>query len=146
MSPLSRSMTARSSDHPDRLALVKAHGTWTLAVVGVAAVLALGACVTATAEVAPPRPVPMGERLARENCGECHAIGAGERSRLPDAPHFLDLRARYTREAMAQVIAERMEVLHPRMPLLRLDVDEVPEFLKYWDGLEPVPSSRSGRR
>ena len=84
----------------------------------------------------------MGERIARENCGACHAIAAGTRSPLPDAPSLPLLRATYDREAMARVIEEREQVIHPRMPSLRLDPDEVTEFLKYWDGLKPAEARR----
>lgn len=118
---------------------------WSLAIAGMATVtlLSLGACASASAEPPPVRLVSMGERLAKENCGGCHAMGANDSSALPDAPPFRDLRGRYSRDAMAQVIAERMEVIHPRMPLLLLDVDEVPEFLKYWDSVQPAAATRA---
>lgn len=35
-----------------------------------------------------------------------------------------------------------MEVIHPRMPKLQLDEDEIVEFLKYWEGLAPLPAPR----
>lgn len=84
----------------------------------------------------------MGERIAQENCGVCHAIAAGTRSPLPDAPTLPLLRATHDREAMARVIEEREQVIHPRMPSLRLDPDEVTEFLKYWDELKPAEARR----
>lgn len=103
-------------------------------------VAALGACATAAPA---PRLVPMGERLARENCGGCHAMGANDASPLSDAPAFRDLRTRYSTPAMAQALAERMEVLHPRMPRLRMEEDQVAEFLKYWDSLQPTPPAKA---
>lgn len=102
-----------------------------------ALLLALGACATAAPQAAPPRFVSAGERLAQENCGGCHALGSNDASALPDAPPFRDLHARYSTQAMSQVLAERMETLHPRMPRLRLEEDQVSEFLTYWDSLGP---------
>lgn len=110
-----------------------------------AVLLALGACATAAPQAAPPRLVSAGERLARENCGGCHALGANDASALPDAPPFRDLRARYSTQAMSQVLAERMETLHPRMPRLRLEEDQVSELLTYWDSLAPTPAARPPR-
>lgn len=85
----------------------------------------------------PAQPVSAGESIARRNCGECHALRAGLASPLPDAPGFADLRRRHDRDAMSRILEERMETVHPRMPALRLDIDEVVEFLRYWDGLQP---------
>lgn len=113
-----------------------------LLVFGGVLVAALGASAVAAPA---PHLVPMGERLARENCGGCHAMGAKDASPLPDAPPFRDLRSRYPTPAMAQTLAERMEVLHPRMPRLRLDEDQVAEFLKYWDSLRPAPPAKAPR-
>lgn len=117
-------------------------GDWvhsTMVAVGfIAIALILNACAAAPAGTPQPPLVSVGERIARENCGACHAMTADAASPLPDAPSFPKLRARYDRDAMALVIAERMEVLHPRMPRLQLDIDEVPQFLDYWESLEPA--------
>jgi mono/diheme cytochrome c family protein len=105
------------------------------AVVGFASLLA-GAPASAKE---PPHLISAGERVAQRNCAECHALGAVGASLLVDAPPFRELRRHYTRDAMAVTIEQRMQIIHPRMPLLALDVDEVNEFLDYWDSLKPAP-------
>lgn len=91
---------------------------------------------------AEPRLISAGESIARRNCAECHTLDAAKASPLSDAPSFPSLRQRFGRDAMAQIIHERMEVIHPRMPKLQLDEDEIVEFLKYWEGLTPLPAQR----
>lgn len=142
-----RSHSTRSAASAERRPGERTQAGWSyaIAVTGIAALFVLGVCAVANAQTPPARLVSMGERLAKENCGGCHAMEANETSALADAPPLRELRARYTRDAMAQVIAERMEVIHSRMPLLRLDVDEVPEFLKYWDSLEPAADHSPSR-
>ena len=41
---------------------------------------------------------------------------------------------------MAWVLDQRALEAHRRMPLLKLDIDEMTWLLDYWDGLEPSPA------
>jgi mono/diheme cytochrome c family protein len=92
------------------------------------------------------RLVSAGEWIARQNCGECHALEAAAASPLPDAPSFPTLRRRFDRDAMARIVRVRMEVIHPRMPKLRLEEDEIVEFLDFWEALKPAQPPRRSRR
>lgn len=100
--------------------------------------LSLGACGQIVEYQVPTAPVPWGERLAQRNCGECHALGRTDRSALADAPPFRDLRPKYSRTDMDAILQERMVQIHPRMPLLKLDEDELHAFLDYWQTLQPA--------
>lgn len=86
-----------------------------------------------------------GEGVARRNCAECHALNTAQPSALQDAPPFPVLRALYSRDAMAAIIEQRMIEIHPRMPVLKLDVDELNQFLEFWDGLSPEGSGAQAK-
>lgn len=110
--------------------------------IGLVAAAALGALYAGASETTnPPAPplISSGESIARRHCAECHALTGDAASALPDAPAFPQLRQRHDRAAMAQIVAERMVVIHPRMPKLQLEEDEVEEFLDYWDALRLSP-------
>ena len=94
----------------------------------------------------PARMVSAGEHVAERNCAQCHALGDIEVSPLAEAPPFGVLRTAYSRRQMEQVIRERMHVVHPRMPKLELDVDEVGEFLDYWQSLKPRPPASTSAK
>lgn len=108
--------------------------TW-IAAAGAIALLAACADRTAPMAAAAPHPASFGERVAQSQCGECHSLHDGQASPLADAPPFPVLRGRYSRDAMAQAVEARMQEVHPRMPPLHLDADEVTAFLDYWEGL-----------
>lgn len=98
-----------------------------------ALLLALGGCAASPPQgPRPARLVSAGEGIALENCGQCHAVGDRDPSALTDARPFRDLRARYSRDQMAVLLASRMAETHPRMPRLRLDDDQVEALLNYW--------------
>lgn len=105
--------------------------------------------VIVTGGAAAPRPaaplISAGEQVARRNCAECHALAPHQASPYADAPPFPLLRSRLSRGQMARVIAQRMETIHPRMPKLELDVDEVDAFLDYWQGLAPSKHRKAPR-
>ncbi|MDB5451760.1 MAG: cystathionine beta-lyase [Caulobacteraceae bacterium] len=121
--PAPSSSGSRAS--PSRAAHVR------VAAVLVGAPLLLASCLSAPAPPA-ERLVSAGERIARRECGECHALGEARVSPLADAPTFAALRPRYPRAEMAVVLTQRMAEVHRRMPRLRLEEDEVAEFLDYW--------------
>ena len=85
-----------------------------------------------------------GEGVARRNCGECHALTGAGPSPLADAPTFQALRALYPREKIEPILAQRSVEVHPRMPQLKLDPDELAQFLDYWQAL-PSPADGPAR-
>ena len=100
--------------------------------------LALSGCAASPPQAPrPARLVSAGEGIALENCGQCHTIGERGPSALPDAPPFRILQARYSRDQMAALLAGRMAEIHPRMPLLKLDDDQVAALLDYWAASGP---------
>ena len=101
----------------------------------VGAALLLMACAEAPRKPPPTHLVSVGERIAQQQCGECHALGATQVSPLADAPTFPSLRPRYSRTAMAAVLNQRMVTIHPRMPRLRLEDDEIAQLLDYWESI-----------
>lgn len=135
----------RTMDAPSPLAL----GSGRAKSLGIfLALLGLGACAPTSP---PPRPMlatanapappdlaeaAHGASLAARHCGACHGLGdaAGP---LPDAPPFRMLRARYDPEMMARALGDRLQDLHPRMPPLTMEEDEIADFLTYWRDLSP---------
>lgn len=101
----------------------------------VGAPLLLAACAEAPKSPPTGHLVSVGERIAQQQCGECHALGATQVSPLADAPTFPSLRPRYSRAAMAAVLDQRMVTIHPRMPRLRLEDDEIAQLLDYWESI-----------
>ena len=61
-------------------------------------------------------------------------------SPLEGALPFAVLRPHYPRAEMVVVLTQRMVEVHPRMPQLRLDPDEIEAFLDYWVSLPPAGS------
>lgn len=52
------------------------------------------------------------------------------------------MRERYPRAAMHTLLRERMEDIHPRMPVLSLDDSEMSAFLDYWQTIKPSAPER----
>ena len=103
--------------------------------------------VSGAAHAADPVKIAAGERIALRACGECHAIGLGP-SPLADSPPFRGLHRRYPPGGLAQLLEEGMlppdkpqeegsAPRHPRMPVARLEVDEVASLTAYLKSLEP---------
>jgi cytochrome c len=123
--------------------LLRRTARWIAIALLVGAPLLLASCLDAPASPAAPtvRLSSAGERIAKRECGECHAVGEAQVSPLADAPTFAVLRPRYPRAEMAVVLARRMAEVHRRMPRLRLEEDEVADFLDYWASLAPGVAS-----
>lgn len=116
--------------------------------------LALTAC--ASAPEAAPVPstaaspdLAYGQRIAARSCGGCHAVAEGA-SPEGGAPPFRELYRRYPPGGLAQLLGEGMlpsdrppeegaRPMHPRMPTVSLDVDEVAALTAYLRSLDPRP-------
>lgn len=66
-----------------------------------------------------------GQRLAQRSCAECHAVRAGQPSPLAEAPAFPTLYTRFNVDSLAAAFERGVMIGHPRMPLVRFDVDEI---------------------
>jgi mono/diheme cytochrome c family protein len=77
-----------------------------------------------------------GQRLAKEWCAKCHAIGPFGTSPLQIAPPFRELHLRYDVEDLAESLAEGIRAGHPAMPEFRFDPDQIENFIAYLKTLE----------
>ena len=81
--------------------------------------------------------VAIGESLAEERCGRCHALGMEDASPHADAPPFRVVAKRYRLEDLAESLAEGILTGHPDMPVLVFKEDEIDSFLTYLGSLLP---------
>jgi len=102
--------------------------------------------VSATAAPAADRNPAAGRIIAQRDCGVCHAIALTGTSPLQDAPPFREMRRVITTPRLTAMLADRMEVGHPRMPRLRLDPDEIAHLLAYWETLPGPQQAALDRR
>jgi mono/diheme cytochrome c family protein len=74
-----------------------------------------------------------GERIARENCARCHAVGRAGASPNPKAPHFRELARRYPLQNLEEALAEGVVVAHEgaQMPEFQLGVAEIDNLIAY---------------
>jgi mono/diheme cytochrome c family protein len=118
--------------------------TTTIGLIGLAALL-LTTAAHAPAWARQGPAIAAGRRIAQQNCGECHAVGRGP-SPLPDAPPFRLLYQRYGSRTLGDLLQEGMlagprdeaaQPMHPRMPVVKLDPDQVSDLTVYLASLEP---------
>ncbi len=81
--------------------------------------------------------VAIGESIAEDQCGRCHALGSNDSSPHKDAPPFRVVAKRYKLEHLAESLAEGIMVGHPDMPVVALKEEEVDAFLTYLGSLLP---------
>lgn len=81
--------------------------------------------------------VAIGESIAEENCGRCHALGMDDISPHPDAPPFRVVAKRYKLEDLAEALAEGILTGHPDMPVISLEEQDIDAFLTYLGSLAP---------
>jgi mono/diheme cytochrome c family protein len=96
-----------------------------------------------------PAALLAGRRIAQRDCGGCHAVGEGP-SPNPASPPFRDLHLRYSpgelRRALEggmlagapRELEEGATPMHPLMPRVRLDADELAHLTAYLESLEPA--------
>lgn len=74
-----------------------------------------------------------GERIARENCAPCHAVGRSGASPNPKAPRFRELSRRYPLQNLEEALAEGIVVGHEtaQMPVFRLGVTEIDNLIAW---------------
>ncbi|HEX3483509.1 MAG TPA: cytochrome c [Micropepsaceae bacterium] len=89
-----------------------------------------------------------GERLARENCSTCHAIGMSGTSPYRFAPPFRSLHEKYDVDGLAEALAEGIGVGNTgerQMPMFVLSADEIEDLIAYLKSLEPDTPRRPSR-
>jgi cytochrome c len=79
--------------------------------------------------------VAIGETIAEEKCGRCHALGMDDVSPHQDAPPFRVVAKTYKLEDLAEALAEGILTGHPDMPVVALKDDEIDAFLTYLGSL-----------
>lgn len=115
--------------------------------VPVAALALLAALAGASAAQARQASAANGERLARRDCGGCHAV-RGTVSPFPDAPPFARLHKRYPPGGLDRLLGEGMLYperppeegavrTHPRMPQAKLDDDQRADLKAFLESLDP---------
>jgi mono/diheme cytochrome c family protein len=77
-----------------------------------------------------------GQSLARENCASCHAIGAADRSRHPDAIAFRDISKNYPVSALEESFAEGIMVGHPDMPEFRMQPSAIRALIAWMESVQ----------
>ena len=73
----------------------------------------------------------LGERLAKEWCGKCHASGLTGASPLRMAPPLRDLHLRYNVEDLANSLAKGTLAGHKSMPVFRSNPDQIANLIVY---------------
>lgn len=95
--------------------------------------LASGAAPTAAAPAGSAREARAGKQYAQAHCGQCHALGAKDRSPQAKAPPFRRLHEFYDVDGLAESLAEGIDVGNPVMPehvLAPREIDNLIAFLK----------------
>jgi mono/diheme cytochrome c family protein len=77
-----------------------------------------------------------GKRLVVEYCSACHATGADDQSRHPEAPPMRTLGRNYPVEDLAEALAEGIMSGHPDMPVLTFEADEVDQVIAYLQSIQ----------
>lgn len=111
-------------------------------------------CVASPSPSTPPSAVDSGfsvqaargQALAERLCSTCHAIGPQDASPFAPAPPFREIVTRYPPEALAESLAEGIQVGHPAMPEFRLEPEEIDELLAYLRTLPPPGRADRARR
>lgn len=99
------------------------------------AALLLALCPPATAGEDPV--IAYGRALVEANCAACHAIGADDESRHPEAPLFRTLWERYPIDALEESFVEGITTGHPDMPEFTATPQQTAAIIDYIASLQP---------
>jgi mono/diheme cytochrome c family protein len=105
--------------------------------IGLIGLIALGLTQTAPASGDADGHLAQGRRLAERYCGSCHATGPMDQSAIADAPPFRALGQSIDLASLPKALRAGLMDEHPRMPLVRLDVDEIADLTAYVRSLQP---------
>jgi len=76
-----------------------------------------------------------GKALAEKHCATCHAVGPIGASRLPAAPPFRDVAARYSVWNLEEALAEGIVTGHAEMPQFVFKPAQITDLLGYMETL-----------
>jgi mono/diheme cytochrome c family protein len=97
-------------------------------------------CVAASALAAPDRKslLARGERIARQNCAECHAVGRTGASPNPKSPPFRELARRYPLSYLEEALGEGIVVGHEgsEMPPFNFSTNQIAALLAYLGSIQ----------
>ncbi len=77
-----------------------------------------------------------GEKLLRDNCSRCHAIGQEGESPLPIAPPFREVMKIYGAGSLEEALGEGLVTGHADMPEFVFPPDQVGAIVAYLHTLE----------
>jgi mono/diheme cytochrome c family protein len=90
--------------------------------------------------------VASGREVAIQHCATCHAVDAGQRSPLSEAPSFQGILARYDSDRLAEDLIEGIRVGHDQMPVFDLDVRGTDALVAYLEWLDKQAPAQSPHR
>lgn len=86
------------------------------------------------------RDIARGERILRESCADCHAIGVDGESPYAPAPPFRTLSENYPVEALEEALGEGILVAHEgvrQMPEIAFSPEDVGDIVAYLKSIQP---------
>jgi len=99
--------------------------------------LLLAALLLTSAPALADPAVDRGEKLARINCGPCHAIGATGDGPNAKAPPFRDISKKYPVKDLEEALAEGIMVGHtPDMPQWRASPAQIDDLLAFLESVQ----------
>jgi cytochrome c len=101
--------------------------------------LMLGAGAVVVPGVAAGKDVlKLGQEIARQNCGRCHAIGRAGASPNPKSPPFRHLSRKYPLADLEEALGEGIVVGHEgeEMPQFRLSAAQIEALLAYLGAIQ----------
>ena len=75
-----------------------------------------------------------GKVLLEERCGRCHAVSAGVKSPLGNAPNLWDILRSYPPDQLEFELAEGMGSKHREMPQIQFTSEEIASVQNYLAG------------
>jgi mono/diheme cytochrome c family protein len=83
-----------------------------------------------------------GKALLERNCGRCHAVTAGDTSRLKAAPNLFTVLGSYPGERLEYELAEGIGSRHRAMPQIQFSAEDISNIYYYLHGKEPESELR----
>jgi cytochrome c len=100
----------------------------------------MAACANAPGPVALSEgPIARGYVIADRNCSQCHAVGADDRSRHPDAIPFRDLSQLYPIEGLEESLVEGLMTGHADMPEFQFSAEAANDLMLYLESIQTAP-------
>lgn len=98
-------------------------------------IVLLAACVSPPVPPTDPQQA-QGFAIARDHCAACHAIGATDRGKHPEAIALRDISKSYPVSALEESFAEGIMVGHPDMPEYQMGPDAVRSLIAYLESIQ----------